>query len=860
MKPQDRILDQVTTPGRYRALELNAARKDPNAVKLRACLAFPDTYEVGMSHLGARLLYHLLNGQDWVWCERAYAPWRDMEEALRREGIPLSSLESGAPLSAFDLIGFSLTYELGYTNVLNILDLGGIPLLAADREEGRWPVIIGGGPCASNPEPMADFFDAFLFGDGEEAVLEIARAVSDWKAAGEPKSRLRERLSEIPGVYVPAFFQPVYEGGSLVEVKALKPGYESVRRRVVPDLDSAYFPERPLAPVIEPVHDRVMVEIARGCTRGCRFCHAGIIYRPVRERSTAKVLELARSGLAATGYEECSLLALSAGDHGCIGEMLLGLIREHYGSRVSVSLPSLRVQGLSDAMLTAIETVRKTGFTLAPEAGTDRLRRVINKDYTEAELMATARRVFDHGWRTLKLYFMVGLPTETEEDLRGIVRLADMIARLKGAAGRPQVSVSLSGFIPKPHTPFQWEAQASVERLTEVQDFLRGEFSGRGRKVKWQDARMSWLEGILSRGDRRLGAAILGAFRRGRRFDGWSEHFRQDDWAAALSDAGLDSAQYLAARDRDAVLPWDRLDSGVSREWLQSERDRAYAETISPDCREGCFECGACDHDQIDPRRQPPAVVGDPGGLPERRPEPETFFLFRVRYARREEMRLLGQLDVTRLFTRAVRRAGLPIRYSQGFHPMPRIMFGPSPPLGVASEAEYIDLELTRRMPEAEVGRRLQTACPTGIEVLEVRELPPRSAPISAIINGFDYSVAPAEGFAFDPRRVEEFLGRETLVITQHREKGDREVDLRSRVKSLEVMEDGRLLMSLRVVEGPGVKPQEVVQHVFGLSEDEVRGLAIVRLAARFKEARPVRYPGKSEQVRRMGPSRGGRR
>ena len=848
----DQILDQVTTPGRYRALELNAARQDLASVRLKAALVFPDTYEVGMSHLGVRILYHLLNDRDGIACERAYAPWADMEAILRRERIPLASLESALPLGQFDLLGFSLTYELCYTNVLNVLDLAGIPLLAAEREQGPWPVVIGGGPCASNPEPMADFFDAFLFGDGEEAVLEIAQAVTEWKEAREPKSRLRERLAAIAGVYVPAFFSPEYlPDGRLKEMRALRPGYERVTRRIVADLDSAYFPERPLAPVLEPVHDRVMVEIARGCGRGCRFCHAGVIYRPVRERSVDKVLALARLGLSATGYEECSLLALSAGDYAGLGELLGALIREHYGSRVSVSLPSLRVQGLDDAMLRAIETVRKTGFTLAPEAGTDRLRRVINKDYTEAELMDTARRVFNHGWRNLKLYFMVGLPTETDLDLAGIVRMVDEISRMKGAQGRPQLSVSLSGFVPKPHTPFQWEAQASVERLERVHDFFRREFAGRGKRVKWQNPRQSRLEGIMSRGDRRLGAAILEAFRRGQRFDGWSEHFRAEVWEEAFAAAGIDPEIYLLARGPDEVLPWDRLDPRVSRAWLREERERALREEMSPDCRRECTECGVC-AGEVKPRlgEARPGVAVTP--LPERKAEPEAFFLYRVRYARREEMRLLGQLDVTRLFTRAVRRARLPIRYSQGYHPLPRIKFGPSPPLGVASEAEFLDLELVRRLPAEEIGRRLQEACPPGIAIREAHELPPKSAPISAIITGFDYAVGAPEGVGFDPDLVASFLALDRLVVKQQREKGEREVDLRSRVKSLAVGEDGGLTMSLRVTDGPGVKPQEVVRQVFGFSDEQTRALEFVRLTARFKEARPLRYSGRGERVRRV--------
>lgn len=860
MKPLDEILDLATTPGRYLPLEQNAHVKDLAEVKLKAAMVFPDLYEVGMSHLGARILYHLINQREDLACERAYAPWVDMEELMRNRGIPLSSLESGLPLWEFDLLGFSLTYELCYTNVLNMLDLAGIPLLASDRREGRWPLVIGGGPCASNPEPVAMFFDAFLFGDGEEAILEICDAVAEHGDGG--RDALLEKLAAIEGVYVPEFFEPEYCGdGRIKRIKALKKGHDKVTRRIVADLETAYFPDRPLAPLIEPVHDRVMVEVARGCSRGCRFCHAGIIYRPVRERSMERVLELCRAGLSSTGYEECSLLSLSAGDYSCISELLVALINEHYRDRVSISLPSLRVQGLTDPVLEAIERVRKTGFTLAPEAGTDRLRRVINKDYSERDLLETAARVFSHGWRNLKLYFMVGLPTETDQDVEGIARLANRVAGIRGSGGRPKVTLNITGFVPKPHTPFQWEAQISPERLAEIQEMVRASFSGRGRKVKWQDQGTTRLEGIFSRGDRRLSEVLLVAFRRGLRFDGWSEHFNYQGWLEAFSDAGINPDFYTRQREDDEVFPWDHLDSGVGRDWLREERERAYREETTLDCREqGCINpCGVCDHERIMPRERP---GGSHAGQelmarPLREGQPEIFFRYRVHYARRGNMRFMGQLEVGRLFTRAVRRASLPIRYSQGYHPQPRIMFGPSPPVGVASEAEYIDLELISRMGEDEISERLESATPPGIAVLEVQEIPMRSAPITAIITGVDYVAQPPPGYSFNESAIHGFLESESMVITQKRAKGDREVDLRSLVRSLDKGENGELLIGLRVVEGPGAKPQEVIERVFGLKGEELARIRITRTMMRFKQAKPLRYPGRGERTRKAGRGRG---
>jgi len=858
------ILDLVSTPGRYLPLELGAVKKDLAKAGLKVALAFPDLYEVGMSHLGIRILYHLMNDRDWIACERVFAPWTDMERIMRDRGIPLSSMESGVPLREFDILGFSLTYELGYTNVLNMMDLSGIPLYASERAGGEWPVVIGGGPCASNPEPVAPFFDAFLFGDAEEAVLEIGEAVASWKGSGAEKQALFDALAEIEGVYVPSLFEPVYnEDGTIKNIEPKKKGYDKVRRRIVADLDKAYFPRRSMSPLIEPVHDRVMVEVARGCSRGCRFCHAGIVYRPVRERSPANAAELARQGLKSTGYEECSLLSLSVGDYSCITGLLVSMIKEHYPERVSVSLPSLRVQGLSDQMLDAISSVRKTGFTIAPEAGTERLRRVINKDYREEELIETAQRVFARGWRNLKLYFMVGLPTETGEDVQGILEVSERIARIKGSQGRPRVTLNLSGFVPKPHTPFQWEPQAGPEYLFRVQEKIKKAFHGKNKKVKWHKPEITWLEGVMSRGDRRLAPVLARAFREGARFDGWTEKFDHGLWKRAFEQEGLDPQFYTRERGGDELFPWEHLDSRAWKEWLWQERERAHREELSEDCREaGCERpCGVCDHRSLLNRTYGKEEPGGPlapgaGGSKGPSARPDIFFRFRLRYARRGPIRFMGQLEVVRLFARAVRRAGLPMRYTQGFHQKPRIVFGPSPPVGVESEAEYVEMELLRRMAPEELKERLGNVMPDGIEMIESVEVRPGAPAISSLISSFDYEVTPPESARFDPRAAASFLEKETMVITQKREKGDREVDLRSRVKKLSVGDDGVLFMTLKVMEGPGVKPHEVLAEVFGLSREQTAGARIVRTRARIKEASPARYPGKSERARKARSGR----
>lgn len=855
------LLNNVSVPGRYLPLELYSRNKDFTEARLRIVLAFPDTYEVGMSHLGVSILYQLLNDRKDTACDRAYAPWPDMEEELRKRNLPLFSHESHTPLSGFDIIGFSLTYELCYTNVLYMLDLAGIPLYASERKHGRWPLIIGGGPCVSNAEPVAPFFDAFLFGEGEEAVEEICDAYRLWQDNDEYRADLLERLADIEGVYVPEFFEPSYNAdGTVREVRAFRKGHDMVRRRIVADLENAYFPDRPLVPVLQPVHDRAMIEVARGCTRGCRFCHAGMIYRPYRERSEQKVMEAARRNLADTGYEECSLLSLSVGDYSNVVSVVSRLIKENYGDRVSISLPSLRVQGLTEEVLRSIEKVRKTGFTLAPEAGTERLRRVINKAYTEDEFIRTATRVFEHGWRNLKLYFMIGLPTENEEDIDAVAELGRKIGSIRGKQGRPQVTLSISGFVPKPHTPFQWESQASPQELRDKIERIRKGFSGKGRKVKWQAPLMSEMEGAMSRGDRRMAAAVHNAYKAGQKFDGWSEYFDRETWERAFHEAGL-AVEFYTSRERksDEVFPWDHLDARLSREWLREERERAYQEAASPDCREeGCVRhCGVCDHESIKPVTVP-AAAADRESLPDKYPaaQPDIYFTYRVRYSRKGDMRYVGQLEVIRIWNRLVRRSGLPVRYSQGYHPLPRIRFSPPPPVGVASEAEYVDLELLTRMDIKELRQRLAGSCFPGIHILEVNEIPRKSSSITSAITGYDYVVRSEGEEPFDAEKAKDFLEQDSHVLFQKREKGDREIDLRSRVKYVEAVSPSEVRMGVRQVEGPGVKPQEVIAEVFGISAETVRGLDIVRTEAWLRQARPVRYSASGERVRKARPSR----
>ena len=498
----EKLLPRVSKPGRYLGTEVGSVHKDPDAVRIRFALAFPDAYEIGMSHLGFRIVYHLLNRREDTAAERFFSPWTDMEDLMREEGVPALSLESRRPLTDFDVIGFSLPYEMGYTNVLNLLDLGGVPLKSENRPEA-FPLVIAGGPCTVNPEPIAPFFDAFVVGDSEQLVDELMDALIAAKEENRDKRGTLESLAKIQGVYVPAFFEPVYdENLKLSSVESRLPGYDHVRRRISPQLHSGDYPESDIVPFTSIVHDRVSIEVARGCTRGCRFCQAGYIYRPVRERSPETVIDMAENALSSTGYEDLSLLSLSTGDYSAVEDLVRDLMVRCKPKRVALSLPSMRVGGLSEDLMRMIKEVRKTGITIAPEAGTERLRKVVNKDIEEDEIVETAKLVFEQGWLSLKLYFMIGLPTETEEDIDGIVGLCDRIRRELGFSGksRKKFTVSVSTFVPKPHTPFQWASQLSPDKTRERLDRLRNELKRRKIQMKWQDPRLSLLEGAFPEG------------------------------------------------------------------------------------------------------------------------------------------------------------------------------------------------------------------------------------------------------------------------------------------------------------------------------------------------------------------------
>ena len=602
VKLQQEMLQAVEKPARYTGGEWNAQPKDSAAVACRVALAMADVYEVGMSNLGLKILYEILNRRADVAAERVYAPWLDMEEEMRRRHIPLFSLETRREISSFDILGFSLQYELLITNTLNMLDLACIPLHAAERTEAH-PFVIGGGPCVYNTEPIADFFDFFVLGDGEEIVVEVCDALIAWKQEGRPGGRrgFLRRAAGIAGVYVPSFYAPEYAAdGAFTGLRVLDAAAPpEIFRRVVKDLDAMPFLEKPIVPYLGIVHDRLMLELFRGCTRGCRFCQAGMAYRPVRERRPETLESLARALFDSTGYNEMSLTSLSSADYSCLAPLVDGLLADTKGERVSFSLPSLRIDSFSVDIAERLQQVRKSGLTFAPEAGTQRLRDVINKNVTEADLLHSVRTAFEQGWKAVKLYFMMGLPTERDEDVVGIAELAqkvvDCYKEVKGKRG-VKVTVSVSCFVPKAYTPFQWFAQVPQEEFERRQRLLKASIRDRAISFHYHDARASVLEGALSRGDRRLAPVIETAWRNGAKFDGWTDQFKDEVWHAAFESCGIDPA-YYSRRERalDEALPWAHTSPGVSQDFLRREWQRAQEAALTHDCRrEACTGCGVC--------------------------------------------------------------------------------------------------------------------------------------------------------------------------------------------------------------------------------------------------------------------------
>lgn len=598
-KRLERILPKVQKPARYTGGEYNQIIKNKDEVELRLAFCFPDTYEIGMSNLGMGILYSTMNELPYVWCERVYAPWGDMYEQMKQNGVPLYALESGDPISEHDVLAFSIGYEMAYSTVLDMMDMAGIPIHSADRKT-LLPLVIAGGTAALNPEPMADFIDIFLLGEGEEMNNELLALLRTAKAEGWSKQAFLEKASQIGGVYVPSFYKPVYNDDCTINHFDVHPGApEKVTKRIIADMNSVHFPLSPIVPSTEVVHDRVNLELFRGCVRGCRFCQAGHVYRPIRAKSPELLAEQGKALLKNTGCQDITLLSLSSSDYRCLSELCDELLGYCEPRSIGLSLPSLRADNFSMDIMHRIQKTRKSGLTFAPEAGSQRLRDAINKNVTEEDLLHTCRLAFEGGWNTIKPYFMLGLPTETDEDILGIAELANQVLHTwrlyaKNKNRGVRITVSTSCFVPKPHSPFQWEQQVTMEEYIRKVHLLRDNIKAKNVVYNWHDPQTSYIEATLSRGDRRMGSVIENVWRAGGRLEAWSDYFSFDRWMKAFDDAGVDPTFYAhRLRDKDEIMPWDNVDVGVRRAHLWHEREQAYKSELSPDCRKQCSACGA---------------------------------------------------------------------------------------------------------------------------------------------------------------------------------------------------------------------------------------------------------------------------
>ncbi len=834
---EEQILPQVEKPSRYLGCEVNAIRKEPSTVALRVALAFPDLYDLGLPNLGLLVLYEVLNRRPEIQAERVYAPAPDLEAILRARGLPLFTLETRTPLGQVDCIGFTLQYELTYTNLLNMLDLAGIPLLAAERDDAH-PIILAGGPCAFNPEPLADFIDAFAIGDGEEVILEIANCLKETK--GQPRAERLRHLAAIPGVYVPA----LYDTRTLADGTVIPVG-PTVRRRVVADLNQAPFPTAYVVPFAQQVHDRVSLEVLRGCTQGCRFCQAGAVTRPVRERSLETLRRLTQESLAQTGYEEIALASLSTCDYSRVRALVQQSVEIATPWGAAVSLPSLRLDSFSVDLSEMTQSLRKSGLTFAPEAGSPRLRAVINKGITDEELLETTGEVFRRGWEVVKLYFMIGLPTETDEDVLAIADLARrVLAHGRRQQPKARLNLGVSTFVPRPQTPFQWEAQISIAETQRRQALLKAHLRS-GLKFGRHDALTSYLEGVFSRGDRRVGRALLEAWRRGCRMDAWSEHLDFARWQEAFAAAGLDPDTYLRARSLDEPLPWDHIDTLVTKRFLREEYERSRASTLSVDCRrDRCHRCGVTEQAKAlcgTMQRQSRFGAKEEANwrLPELPPRPalNPVQRLRFRFAKTGAVRFLSHLETMGVWTRALRRARVPLAYSQGFHPQPKLAFGTALAVGVASEGEYADLVLNEHLVPTAFVERLNRVLPEGFRVLDAAEVPLHAPSLMAAIAAARYQVVLPAGLsdgANAEARVRQFLARTECPITRRGKKGPRPVDLRPLVADLSARVAGEELvleMLLREGEGARARPLDVAAALFGWDPDDLpAGLRIQKL------------------------------
>lgn len=862
------LLLQVEKPARYVGGEFNQVVKE--AARVRCCLAFPDLYEIGMSYHGYRILYERINAREQWAAERAYAPWHDFEKLMREGAIPLYSLETRRTFAEFDWVGFTLQHESNYTNILNMIDLAGLPVESRERGEGA-PILVGGGEGAYSPEPMAPFLDAFMIGDGENAVIELMAFFGRAKGEGWDRATTLRELGRMEGIYVPALYEVEYhEDGRIREVKPrpdLKNGAApplKIEKRHF-DIAKDLGPVRPVVPLLRTVHDRLVIEIRRGCVNGCRFCQAGMINRPVHERPLEQIVEIARQGLANTGYDEISLLSLSSADYTEIGPLIARLAQEFGPQGVSVSLPSLRINGFDIALVDQLAGQRRSGFTFAPEAGSERLRRVINKPVDQEHFFELIEDVFRRGWQTLKFYFMIGLPTETDEDLDGIVetcaRAADLGRRYYGK--RALINVTISPFTPKSNTPFEWEAQPPREELERRFAYVRQgvrEQAGKGVDVKLANISQSFLEAVLARGDRRVGSAVRRAWELGAKFDGWADSFHPEAWARAFEESGVDPTFYAnRTRQEDEVFPFELVESRVGRRFLWSDRRRSLREETRERCDVGpCCGCDVCDDvirhhlasAKIEQGEVPQLPKPEKPEMSKRQrmkhgvaptPSPLPIQRLRLEFTKLDALRYLSHLDFAKVMGVILRRAEAPLAYTQGFNPMPRIQYAPPLSLGMGGERELVDMMLIRRVNPVELAKTIVRIAPGGMRLLGLEEIPLKAPSIEEQVAASIYRVEivnPALGLT--PEEIEaklrDFAERPEFIAEVEKKDKVKAVDLKQSLHSIEFTAPLEMTMAIRHTPGLFVKPMQAASHILGRPLELGRDLRVNRIGFVMEE------------------------